>query len=95
MRNVERAGGVESLAYRLVREMGEDNGCIFYPTAAQLRALQASVHRMSAAGCQFTDADVELLTAGEVSERDRALSVYDGYTSINRTLGHIFNGRTS
>lgn len=110
-RNIYRASGVGSLAYaermhhvlphshvivgQLVHEMGADNGCTFHPTEAQLRDLLSAVRRMREAGCWFTAADVELLTAGEVSERDRALSAYDGYTDANRTLAAIFNGRMS
>lgn len=80
------------VALLVVAAMEDDNGCAFKPTEDQRERLVSGIARMMCAGCEFADADVQLLGAGEHTEMETSFKPFDGYDMAQQALCCIFDG---
>lgn len=75
----------------VVREMSYDSGGCFHPTEKQWASLEAAIERMIKAGCFWTDAEINLFSAGEHTEMTEHFKRFDGFDQAQETLCHIFD----
>lgn len=78
------------IAARIIDFMGGDNDCRFPVSSNQLTLLEAGIATMQAAGCKFTEEEVEILAAGEQTEQQTLVDRYNGQ-QVNQALDSIFN----
>jgi hypothetical protein len=80
------------IADALIEALEDDNGGPFPATVRQRRALVAGVHKMLAAGCLFTQEDVDEIATGEAGEVQANYGQVDGFSEVTNALDSIFNG---
>lgn len=78
------------LAAAAVKAMSDDNCVLFRPDDAQRAHLEDAMAKMRAAGCHFTDAEIDLFAAGELSEMDDHFKKYAGFEEANSVMVEIF-----
>lgn len=76
----------------IVSEMGYDNGCSFKPDLDHLADGAQAVAIMRARGCEFTEDEIHMLAAGEVSEVEELFCRYAGWEDLNKVLIDVFEG---
>jgi hypothetical protein len=78
-------------AVAAIKAMSDDNGVHFQPDAAQVAHLEDAMATMQASGCHFTDAEIDLFSAGEQSEVETHFKQFVGFDEAHSVMNEIFD----
>ena len=75
----------------LIRAMESEHGMSYEASLPQQAILIESVARMRAAGCAFSDGQIDIIGAGEESEVEALFGGFDGYSTLHDALDEVFD----